>query len=89
MSNTPSSRETRLRCLLVAGGLVQGTEYYIVTKNGLRRIREKLLNPETRDEAMITLRQVLRMKETLFWRAESPGGCAAVISLSGGLFRQV
>jgi hypothetical protein len=29
------------------------------------------------------------MKETLFWRAESPGGCAAVISLSGGLFRQV
>jgi hypothetical protein len=63
--------------------------FFIATKTDLRRIREKLLHPDTCSEAKKMLKQILSTKETLFWQTDSPGGCAAVFSLSGELLRQV
>jgi hypothetical protein len=66
----------------------EGT-FFIATKTDLRRIREKLTHPDTSSDAKETLKQILRTKEKLFWQMDSPGGCAALFSLSGELLRQV
>jgi len=64
-------------------------KFFIATKADLRRIREKLGQPETCGEAKEMLKQILGTKERLFWETDSPGGGAAVFSLSGELLRQV
>jgi hypothetical protein len=63
--------------------------FFIATKADLRRIRDKLTQPDTCTEAKEMLKQILRTKERLFWKTDSPGGCAAVFSLAGELLRQV
>lgn len=64
-------------------------KFFIATKADLRRIREKMTRHETCGEAKEMLKQILSTKERLFWETDSPGGCAAVLSLSGELLRQV
>ena len=68
---------------------MQEMGFFIVTKEHIRKIRQKLMNHDRRAEAQEDLRQILKIKDTLFWRGDSPGGCAGVFSLSGELLRQV
>jgi hypothetical protein len=73
----------------VWGIRMDNEKFFIATKADLRRIREKLGQPETCGEAKEMLKQILGTKERLFWETDSPGGGAAVFSLSGELLRQV
>lgn len=63
--------------------------FFIVTKEHIRKIRQKLMNHDRQADAQDDLRQILKIKDTLFWSGDSPGGCAGVYSLSGELLRQV
>lgn len=68
---------------------MQNKAFFIVTKEHIRKIRQKLMNHDKWAKAQDDLKQILKIKDTLFWHGDSPGGCAGVHSSSGELLRQV
>ncbi len=62
----------------------------IINKRTLNEVKQRILQPESREETINTLKQMRQIKEALLWRADAGTCCASGgINLAVMLSREV